>query len=46
MGRPLREYYRTLDNGGVLSPLPPLMVVGGVPVLPPPMATGATYVRP
>ncbi|MEJ0055867.1 MAG: M91 family zinc metallopeptidase [Bacteroidota bacterium] len=46
MGRPLREYYRVQDNAGVITGAAPAMVVGGVPVQPPPTATGATYVRP
>jgi RHS repeat-associated protein len=46
MGRPLREYYRVQDNGGVFTGLPPMMVTSGAPVAPPTMADGNTYIRP
>lgn len=36
MGLPLREYYRSLDNGGTITPLPPRLLDGSSssPILP------------
>ena len=35
MGMPYREYYRTQDNAGTLTPLPPNLLQNGLPILPP-----------
>jgi hypothetical protein len=45
MGRPLREYYRVQQSGNTFSGLPPVMLIHGSPVPPPPLVPGVPYRR-